>query len=214
MNFYLEEINFSPTLKIWKTNFDKNKLDSLQHLCKDIIEKNPQNKHDGYPTFFDKSIKTNKHIDLEINNELDYLRNFVSNICVDLYAKPFTNIFLENWINVVRAKSPVQKNYDENNELIFHNHAEMNYNDEKRIPNYTFICYIQMPDNLENKDGVLFLKDVDKKVYSILPKDGDIIILKGDLPHVPNYALNSTKDRIVLAGNIGFWLRKIEKSII
>ena len=55
---------------------------------------------------------------------------------------------------------------------------------------------------------------MDKKVYSILPKEGDILIMKGDLPHVPNYAINSTLDRIVLAGSIRMDFSKFNKSLI
>ena len=38
--------------------------------------------------------------------------------------------------------------------------------------------------------------------------------MKGDLPHVPNYAPNSTKDRIVLAGSIRMDFSKLTKSLI
>ena len=62
-----------------------------------------------------------------------------------------------------------------------------------------------MPDNLSNDDGVLYLKG-DNKEYSILPEEGDLIIMKADMPHAPTTALNSSKDRIVLAGNVGLEL--------
>jgi hypothetical protein len=38
--------------------------------------------------------------------------------------------------------------------------------------------------------------------------------MKGYLPHVPNYALNSTVDRIVLAGSVRMDLSKKTKSLI
>ncbi len=71
-----------------------------------------------------------------------------------------------------------------------------------------------MPNNLYDNDGVLFMEDVDKNIFSILPEEGDIIIMKGDLPHVPNYAPNSTVDRIVLAGSIRMDFSKFNKSLI
>jgi hypothetical protein len=71
-----------------------------------------------------------------------------------------------------------------------------------------------MPNNLEDNDGVLYMEDVDKSIFSILPEEGDIIIMAGDLPHVPNYAPSSTKDRIVLAGSVRMDLSKLNKSII
>lgn len=71
-----------------------------------------------------------------------------------------------------------------------------------------------MPNNLINDDGVLFMEDTDKKIFSILPKEGEIIIMKGDLPHVPNYSPNSTIDRVVLAGSVRMDFSKINKTLI
>ena len=71
-----------------------------------------------------------------------------------------------------------------------------------------------MPNNLKEGDGVLFMEDIDKKVYSILPNEGEILIMKGDLPHVPNYAPSSNIDRMVLAGSIRMDFSKLNKSLI
>jgi hypothetical protein len=38
--------------------------------------------------------------------------------------------------------------------------------------------------------------------------------MNGDLPHGPNWAVNSTKDRIVIAGNVGFEYVKQNHSLI
>ena len=61
-----------------------------------------------------------------------------------------------------------------------------------------------MPNNLKGDDGKLFIKDIDGSEYSILPKVGECIILKGDTPHAPLNAPSSEFDRIVLAGNVVF----------
>ena len=82
------------------------------------------------------------------------------------------------------------------------------------IPDYTFVFYFQMPDNLSEDDGKLFFKDYDGKEYSILPNVGECIILKGDVPHAPIDAPNSSKDRIVLAGNVTFLNNKLKKTFI
>ena len=58
------------------------------------------------------------------------------------------------------------------------------------------------------------MEDTDKSVFSILPNEGDILIMRGDLPHVPNYSPNSTKDRVVLAGSIRMDFSKLNKSLI
>jgi hypothetical protein len=61
-----------------------------------------------------------------------------------------------------------------------------------------------MPNNLKGDDGKLFMKDKQGNESSILPYEGQLVILDGDVPHSPVDALNSTKDRIVLAGNVCF----------
>ena len=45
-------------------------------------------------------------------------------------------------------------------------------------------------------------------------EEDDLIIMNGDIPHAPNKADDSTKDRIVFAGNVGFNYIKNQKSLI
>ena len=71
-----------------------------------------------------------------------------------------------------------------------------------------------MPDNLSNLDGVLLIEGENKKIYNILPEEDDLIIFDARLPHTPKAAFNSTKDRIVLAGNVGFEFIKKQKSLM
>jgi hypothetical protein len=71
-----------------------------------------------------------------------------------------------------------------------------------------------MPDFMENEDGVLFIQGTNKKEYWIRPEEDDLIILPGYLPHSISPAINSTVDRIVMAGNVGFDYIKQIKSIL
>ena len=79
---------------------------------------------------------------------------------------------------------------------------------------YTYVHYVQMPDNLEGKDGVLYIEGKYGIIYNILPKENDIIIMEGRIPHVPASAKKSTKDRIVIAGNVGFEMIKKTNTLI
>ena len=81
-------------------------------------------------------------------------------------------------------------------------------------PDYTYVHYVQMPDNLEGNDGVLYIEGKDGVIHNILPKENDIIIMEGRVPHVPASARKSTKDRIVIAGNVGFEMIKKTNSLI
>jgi proteasome assembly chaperone (PAC2) family protein len=71
-----------------------------------------------------------------------------------------------------------------------------------------------MPDVMEGDDGILYFKSKNDITYWVKPEEDDLIIMLGDMPHVPNNAPNSTIDRIVLAGNVGFELIKNFKTIL
>jgi hypothetical protein len=210
----LEELVFSPTLKIWKKRFDiTNKLKILSE-CENLIKSKPKVNTDGYAYYINNKLNYNNSLNIEVKNELDILMLDGLNSCIELFDKPFNELKTDIWVNVVRCKNPVQRNYKTDGSLVFHNHVDLNIANKLPPPFYTFVCYIQMPNNLEDNDGVLYMEDVDKSIFSILPEEGDIIIMAGDLPHVPNYAPSSTKDRIVLAGSVRMDLSKLNKSII
>lgn len=210
----VNEIIFSPTLKIWKSHFDIGNKNKLLNECEKLIKSNPDVSTDGYAFYINSSLKYNNFLNIEINSELDKIMCDGFNSCIKIHNDIFNEIKTDVWVNVVKAKDPVQKNYKHDGSLIFHNHVDLNILNKLPPPLYTFVCYIQMPNNLLNDDGVLFMEDTDKKVFSILPEEGDIIIMKGDLPHVPNYSPNSTIDRIVLAGSIRMDFSKLNKTLI
>lgn len=211
---FLKEIKFTPTLSIWKSKFDLKNKDKVLKECEEHIETLKQVSTDGYAYYMNDGLKYNGYVDIELKKELDSIMIKGINDCISLHNEKFNEIKMDCWINVVRANNPVQKNYKSNGDLVFHNHVELNIQNKLVPPLYTFVCYIQMPNNLVNDDAVLFIQDVDGEVFSILPEEGDVLIMKGDLPHVPNYASNSTKDRIVLAGSIRMDFSKLNKSII
>lgn len=210
----LQELFFSPTLKIWKKKFDITNKSKMLSECEDLIKRMPTVNTDGYAYYINNKLDYINSVNIEIKNELDLLMVKGINACIELFEEPFNEIKTDTWVNVVRCKDPVQKNFKKDGSLAFHNHVDLNIQNKLPPPFYTYVCYIQIPNNLSGDDGVLFMEDVDKKVFSILPEEGDIIVMKGDLPHVPNYALNSTVDRIVLAGSVRMDLSKQTKSLI
>jgi hypothetical protein len=210
----LQELVFSPTLKIWKKKFDITNKSKMLSECEDLIKRMPTVHTDGYAYYINNKLDYINSVDIEIKNELDLLMVKGINACIELFEDSFNEIKTDTWVNVVRCKDPVQKNFKKDGSLVFHNHVDLNIQNKLPPPFYTYVCYIQIPNNLSGDDGVLFMEDVDKKVFSILPEEGDIIVMKGDLPHVPNYALNSTVDRIVLAGSVRMDLSKKTKSLI
>jgi hypothetical protein len=217
----IEEIKFSDTLSIWRINYsfkDREKCvtNSYIHIY-DYLKKNPHKITDAYTylilnEFSDKFFK--KLISI---CELDDIVLFGINNCIELYNSiyntAYNKIYTDHWINVVKV-SPVQKIYTKDNEKIFHQHTYLNKINGRVEPDFTYVTYIQMPNNLEGDDGVLFLKDTNGDIYEYLPFEGDCVIMKGDVEHTPNHALKSNVDRIVIAGNVTLRNEKMIKTLL
>ena len=217
----MEKIYFDDTTFIWKTKL--NRIENKSVFLKEaysVIDSMPFIKTDGFEyTKYDKNINFTGKI--SVNTKLDEVVQLGINMCEELHSKSnnttFNRINTDSWVNVVRSKNPVQiqfKHIQNNNIDKYHNHVEINKNMKSFFPHYTYVYYIQMPDVMNNEDGVLYFKGRGGKEYWIRPEEDDLIIMPGDMPHAPNTAPNSTIDRIVLAGNVGFEFIKKEKSLI
>lgn len=144
------------------------------------------------------------------------LKNLILNgveKCKKIYTKSYNLVLSSAWINIVRANNPIQKIRNSDGTLAYHSHSVISNEMNQPIPQYTFIFYLQMPNNLTNDDGKLFMMDGNKNEFSTLPYEGQLIILDGDVPHAPVDALKSDKDRIVLAGNVVFADNKNNKTL-
>jgi hypothetical protein len=198
------------------TNFNKYK-EIIIDECIEIIKNKPDVEFDNYDYF-------HKYNDLtflgkiQIKSKLDKILDFGIKQCLEVYNieynLPFNRIDVDCWINRIRAKNPVQFQGIVSDSHRYHTHTELEKKRGIFTPHFTWVYYIQMPDNLEGDDGTLFLKGKNGKEYFILPEEGDFIVMPADLPHSPQWALKSIKDRIVLAGNVGFEFIKNKKSLI
>jgi len=212
----MEKIVFDDDTFIWKIklNFTEFK-DEILKLCNDVVNKEHLSNFDAYPYG-----KMQDDIDflgnIAINNKLDEIVQLSINKCKEIHKDNGMDINMvetDAWVNIVRADSPVQPNFKEGHDK-YHIHTEINKANNSFMPSYTYVYYIQMPDNLSGEDAVLYFKSKNGKEYSILPNEDELLIMKADVPHAPNTAPNSTKDRIVFAGNVGLKYIKKEKSLI
>lgn len=69
---------------------------------------------------------------------------------------------------------------------------------------FTWTYYLQMPNNCVGNEGHLILKD-GENVISFLPEEGHLYTFKSDIPHRGEISPNSSKNRIVIVGNIAFY---------
>jgi hypothetical protein len=217
----MEEIKFSETTSIWRSYYSFKDREELVKLCEKhclkYAEENPQtNKTNAYG-YLGFSNTIDNELKYDCKNEMDDITCFGINKSIELYKEKFNSdfntLYSDNWINVVKVV-PAQEIYDFNGDLIYHTHKEINKDLGRLEPDFTYVVYIQMPDVVEGDDGVLFFRDQDNVTHKYLPKNGECIIMKGDMEHVPNHALKSTVDRIVMAGNVTLRKNKSNKTIL
>jgi len=212
----MEKIFFDDSTYIWKTKLNRlnDKLVFLKEAYS-IIESQPNTKTDGFGYKKEWNKNLNFIGDIKVETKLDEIVQIGINKCKEIYNEKninYNKINSDSWVNVVRSKDPVQDNF--HNGEKYHTHTEINKKNKDFIPHYTYFYYIQMPDIMNGDDGVLYFKSKEDKEYWIRPEEDDLIIMEADMPHSPNSASESTLDRIVMAGNVGFDFIKNQKSLI
>jgi hypothetical protein len=215
----MEKIYFDDNTFIWKGKLNLSSYKDIilkeANVVIDYHKDTVRTDGFGYKKEWTNDIDFNGNFVIE--NKLDEICQYGIDICKELYNeqfnKEFNKINTDAWVNVVRSKEPVQINFY-NERYKYHAHTEINKKSKSFVPQYTYVYYIQMPDVMEGDDGVLYFKGENDKEYWILPEEDDLIIMEGWMPHSPNNAPNSTIDRIVMAGNVGFEFIKKEKSLV
>lgn len=212
----MKKIYFDETTFIWKKKLNLVKYKtSLLEEANDIIKSQPMSKQDGFAVI-DWRDNINSSGELHVTNKMDEISQIGINECKKIYEDEkisFNKINVETWINRIRHKNPVQTEFWRNVDR-YHTHTDINKKIKSFYPNFTFVYYIQMPDVMNGDDGVLYFKNKKGVEYRVKPEEDELIIMKGDMPHSPNYAPNSRVDRIVLAGNVGLEFVKKTSSLI
>jgi hypothetical protein len=150
-------------------------------------------------------IKTDGYIFNQLKEEFKDVYGFCSDVCVKLSRENlihYDNFKLHKWISILRSNPVQPMELDvENKEPTYHNHKEIAERSGNTPPTYSFVYYVQMPDNLSGIDGNILFKNKHNSVLKYLPKQNEVLVFKSSLPHAPIHAKDSTKNRIVLAGD-------------
>jgi hypothetical protein len=85
----------------------------------------------------------------------------------------------------------------------FHTHDTFSPKYPELSSEFTWTYYLEMPDNCVGDEGHLILKDGDE-TFSFLPEEGYLYTFKSNIPHRGQTSPNSTKNRLVIVGNISF----------
>jgi hypothetical protein len=177
----MTEIKLDDQVSIYKTNIEYNKDELIKELYYNM-DFNQQQMLDGAGREA-TIIITTEHIE------------YIKSICVDYLKKlkssnNIVNYYQKNWV------------YTNNRyNTLTHWHSHEIINNLTNVKNeWTYVFYVQMPNNLVGNEGKLSFK-IDENEYDILPNEGDIIIFPATLLHKPEMSPNSTQERIVIGGN-------------
>lgn len=128
--------------------------------------------------------------------EIRIIEDYILDCLKNYKAVSTDDFFSVRWIYI---------NKNKHTKKMFHTHKDLLNGTHKYKTTFTYVYYVQMPDNLKGDDGYINFKDKDtKEIYSFLPKEGDLLIFPSTILHAPNTNENSKNDRVVLAGNLHF----------
>ena len=88
-----------------------------------------------------------------------------------------------------------------NDEAAFHEHSRFNDTFPHDVPLYTWVYYLQLPNNCQGDEGMLTFKEGDE-TFSMDVNLDTLYVFPANLLHRPNLAPESTETRITAAGNI------------
>jgi hypothetical protein len=213
----MEKIIFEEDVIIYKTKTESDVL--LKNVLNDVdifLKSAPYSPKDNY-TYMDDWSSFDFQTEMKPNNFIEEIIKFGMEVCFKLRCEdesPFNRINVNSWVNVVKKGKPKQENFRKDDIVTLHNHIDLQKSIESFYPTYTFVYYVQMPDNLKDNEGTLIVEGSDNQRYYYLPQEGDLLVMKGYLPHSPNKSPNSTKNRVVIAANVGFENAKKINSLI
>jgi hypothetical protein len=191
----MEKIQLGEHITLYKVNYIPiNSKESIINSVTNLISLQPENDLSDAYTYLKNRF-----------DEIDEIEKKGIEICLEIEGSLLgMNYQYDTWVNRVRAKDPVQRFGAMVMGHPYHNHTDINKTMLRYTPKYTYIYYIQMPNNLTKDEGELVLKDIDGNVYSILPKENEFLIHSSNIDHYPKEASSSSVDRLVIAGNVGF----------
>jgi hypothetical protein len=140
--------------------------------------------------------------------ELIFIKNNISKLLSETF-KISNNFIIYDWL-YYSDKHNAYTGYHTHTILSQNNNRISSINSLKT--DYSFTYYVQMPNNLKDNEGKLYFKTESGYEFSVLPEEDDIFIFPGDLQHKPEINPNSTKSRIVVAGNVAFFDNHLAKS--
>lgn len=130
----------------------------------------------------------------ETRNMFSLCFNKVRDFFTELNDETYLSGYQRTWIYVAVPELP---------DAHYHNHLKF-HPDFNTFTDWTWVYYLQVPDNCEGVEGKLFFRDdKDRRItHTFFPEEGYIYVFDANLDHLPSLSPKSTKERIVAAGNV------------
>jgi len=145
--------------------------------------------------------------DFLMEDEITIIRKKGYDLCKEIYEienskKKVYSGLQTSWIYISTPSNPVSQ---------YHDHIIFSPKEISLQTHYTWIYYIQVPDNCKDKEGHIFFKPIhlkhnnnDEGAFSFFPEQGCLYMWDSEIPHRPEISPNSTIDRVVFAANVNF----------
>jgi predicted 2-oxoglutarate/Fe(II)-dependent dioxygenase YbiX len=185
----IETIKLGENITIYRKNIIE--VDNEQ-LSKELWYSVEISQHVNYPNPEAPGIQSNV---LVTSKNVNIVRENMVKCMFYLVDKPYFYITNE-WIFISKNDNV----YSE-----FHRHnSKSSTTYIKQKPDYTLTYYTKMPDKLNGDDGCLIFKDETGEEFSVLPKEGDLLIFDANLLHRASTNTHSNTERIVFCCNFHF----------
>ena len=146
----METILLNDEIILHKTTFISNtKKEDLIGILEKEIEK--------------LSIVKNEAFSISLKTEgVGDIIDFGIKCCTELFKNDglvYNERWVDIWINRIKNETTHQKVVTNTEDATYHTHTKLNKDLKKFKPNYTFVYYVQMPDNLIENEGALLVKN-------------------------------------------------------
>ena len=145
-------------------------------------------------------------------NEFQKIHNIAYEICKSLTEINDEDYLDDNFI-YIQDKKPIHRRIKG-----FHNHTSSLSKKQQIENDWTYCFYLQLPKNIVENEGKLTFEDKNNSKVHYSPSEGEILIFKADINHIPEPTPNAECDRITIVGvfafNINIKLNNTYKSIL
>lgn len=182
---YLEQFKLHKEVSVFKSkyvgSFSKN----------DFILRSNQNEK----LYFYKSFKTENSLDIYLQcEEFKSIDTQVYSLLESILNKSLNKISKSSWVYIQKPEFKLEW---------MHTHEFLESTNRTNLrTQWTYVFYIQIPENLPSGEGDLIFLTEDGTKHTFVPKEKDILIFPGDLSHIAMPCPSAKVDRIVYASNL------------